>query len=41
MKKLLGSLIVLAAIALPALAQAPPMSPDDQANASRSIDSAR
>jgi len=31
MKKLLGSLIVLAAMALPALAQAPPMSPDDQA----------
>jgi len=31
MKKLLGSLIVLAEMALPALAQAPPMSPDDQA----------
>jgi hypothetical protein len=31
MKKVLGSLIVLAALALPALAQAPRMSPDDQA----------
>lgn len=30
MKKLLGSLIVLAAMALPALAQAPQMNPDDQ-----------
>jgi hypothetical protein len=30
MKQLLGSLIVLAALALPALAQAPQMSPDDQ-----------
>lgn len=30
MKKLLGSLIVLAAMALPALAQVPQMSPDDQ-----------
>ena len=30
MNKVLGSLIVLAAMALPALAQAPQMSPDDQ-----------
>ena len=30
MKQLLGSLIVLAALALPALAQAPRMSPEDQ-----------
>jgi hypothetical protein len=30
MKQLLGSLIVLAALALPALAQAPQMSPEDQ-----------